>query len=137
MRSKLPTLAALAVAMGFPVPAVGQTAPLAGSEWRPTEIAGVEIAEDTEIFVSFEDGEVTGNGGCNQFFGSYKIEGGAIAFGPIASTKMLCPDPVQQNEDHLFEVLSQIAGFRRDGTELELTAEAGEPLVRLVQTDAD
>jgi heat shock protein HslJ len=134
MRSNLP---ALAVAMAFPALAMAQSAPLAGSEWRPTEIAGVGIPEETEIFVRFEDGEVKGNGGCNRFFGSYKIVGGAIAFGPIASTKMLCPDPVQENESHLFKVLSQATGFQREGTELELTAEAGEPLLRLVQTDAD
>jgi hypothetical protein len=38
MRSNLP---ALAVAMAFPALAMAQSAPLAGSEWRPTEIAGV------------------------------------------------------------------------------------------------
>lgn len=135
MRLKALTLVVAAV---LAVPALAQTMPLAGSEWRPTEIDGAEIAEDTKIFIGFgADGRVQGSGGCNRFTGSYEVDGDTISFGPLASTRMLCPDPIQQSEDRLFATLARATRFARDGSDLTLSDDAETPLMRLVQTDVD
>jgi heat shock protein HslJ len=138
MRPKVTTLLVFAVATALAGLAVAQSAPLAGSEWRPIEIDGGAVGEDTKAFIGFGDeGKVQGSGGCNRFVGSYKVDGDGIAFGPLASTRMLCPDPVQKDEDRLFAALARAAKFARDGTDLTLSDDAETPLVRLVQTDAD
>lgn len=138
MRSSVLALIALAVVAVLASSAFAQTAPLAGSEWRPIEIDGVEIAEDSDVFVRFADGgRVEGSGGCNRFFGSYEIDGDGIAFGPLAATQMLCPDPAMANETLLFDALARAKRFRRDQADLMLSDDADDPLVRLVQTDWD
>jgi len=50
---------------------------------------------------------------------------------------MLCPEPASENEDKFFAALAEATAFHRDGTALELSDEGGEPLIVLVQTDAD
>lgn len=100
MRPKLLSVVALTLAAVAATAARAETEPLAGSEWRPVEIEGVEVAEDVETFIRFgEDGKVEGNGGCNRFFGSVEIDGETLAFGPLAATKMLCPGPASETED--------------------------------------
>ena len=37
------------------------------------------------------EGKVFGDGGCNRFSGSIKIEENKISFSPLISTKMACP----------------------------------------------
>jgi len=135
MRSNILTLI-LAVILA--TPALAQSAPLAGSEWRPTEIDGVEIAEDTKIFIGFgAEGRVQGSGGCNRFTGSYEVDGDKITFGPLAATRMLCPDPIQKDEDRLFAALSRVSKFSRERIDLTLSDDGDTPLIRLAQTDAD
>jgi len=135
MRSNILTLILAAM---LATPALAQSARLAGSEWRPTEIDGVEIAEDTKIFIDFgAEGRVQGSGGCNRFTGSYEVDGDKITFGPLAATKMLCPDPIQKDEDRLFATLARVTSFARDRADLTLSDDADMPLMRLVQTDVD
>jgi heat shock protein HslJ len=37
--------------------------------------------------------QASGTSGCNQYGGSYAVDGGSITFGPMAVTEMACPDP--------------------------------------------
>jgi len=88
------------------LPALAQSAELAGSEWRPEWVDGATSPSGTEVLVRFEaEGRVTGNGGCNRFFGSYKVTGDALEFGPLGATRMACPDPIMDHETALFKVL--------------------------------
>jgi len=72
---------------------IRKTRPLAsleGSEWGPVETV------TAEQFVAFKsDGEISGSGGCNQFFGQYTQEGETLKIGALASTKKLCPDVME------------------------------------------
>lgn len=123
------------VLLGLMVPAAA--ADLAGSEWRPVAIGQVAWP-GSEAFVRFEgDGRLTGHGGCNGFFGTYRLDGDTIAIGPLASTRKACPEPVMSDEGALLSALEAARGFARDGTELTLTNEAGEPTASVVQTDWD
>jgi heat shock protein HslJ len=45
------------------------------------------------------DGKLSGNGGCNQYSGTYVLTGSsAIAVSPLATTRMMCPDPAMSQE---------------------------------------
>ncbi len=64
---------------------------LAGSEWG--------FSDGTDRFVKFsQDGEMRGNGGCNNFFGTYDLDGTRLKVGPIAATKRACPDLDKERE---------------------------------------
>lgn len=52
------------------------------------------LVEGTQVTATFrDDGRVTGTGGCNRYFGPYERAGEAVRIGPLAGTRMACPDP--------------------------------------------
>ena len=111
-------------------PAVG-TATLADTYWKLMSVDGVEVltaADSREAHVILRpDHRVTGFGSCNVFNGSWQEEDGKIAIGPLAATKMACPDlNVEQKMVGALdgEVLTEI-----DGTTLYLTGADGTELV--------
>jgi heat shock protein HslJ len=67
---------------------------LDGATWLLTGYNHTHPLEGTQPTIQFEDGQVSGNAGCNHYGGSYQIRGDAISFGEISSTEMACQDPV-------------------------------------------
>jgi heat shock protein HslJ len=69
-----------------------------------------------------EDGQVGGSSGCNQYAGTYAIEGGhSLSFGPLAGTRKMCPPLVMEVETLTLKTLEAVEGvYVRDGTTLEL-----------------
>ena len=130
-------LLALGLALLLAPSSVG-AAELAGSEWRPVRIGAADVAADTKAFVQFKSGgELTGQGGCNRFFGRYKIDGETIEIGPIGATRMACPEPVMAEEASFLAALEAAKTFVRDRTSLVLFDAEKHEQARLQQTDAD
>ena len=94
------------------------------------------IPKATKLFIQFEsDGKVAGHGGCNRFFGTYKISENSIEIGPLASTRMACEQSVMDMEQFFFGALDGAVSFIRNKTKLELKGADGKPKVSLIQTD--
>ena len=56
-----------------------------GDKTNPTPaLPGVDTT------IKFENGQLSGNVGCNSFGGEYKVKGDKISFEPIMSTEMYC-----------------------------------------------
>ena len=131
-------IAGLVLALALVVTTAASAAQLAGSEWRPTEIGDIKVSAGSEMFVRFGGEEkLEGHGGCNRFFGTYKLAGDRIEIGPLGATRMACPEPVMQSETRFLQALENARQFMRDRINLLLTDDAGNPVVRLIQTDAD
>jgi heat shock protein HslJ len=110
-------------------PPSGPTSPtlqvLADSEWRCTEIAGEAVPADHTITLRFDsDGKVSGSGGVNRFHGTCRIAGGAIEFGPIASTKMAAEPGRMAWEARYFAALQASRRIEMDGDALRLSSGA-------------
>lgn len=60
------------------------------------------------LTLEFKEGRVNGFAGCNSFFGEYTQTGNRLSFGPLGSTRMLCEDNIQHQEDVIFEALSKV-----------------------------
>jgi heat shock protein HslJ len=132
------TVAACSLALALTATGAVAAAQLAGSEWRPTAIGGIEVPADPGMFVRFGgDGKLAGNGGCNRFFGTYKLAGERIEIGKLGATRMACPEPVMERETRFLQALANARRFVRDRIDLSLIDEAGTPVIRLIQTDAD
>lgn len=105
---------------------VAEAAELTGTRWAATGInngaeAVTGLAAGTEVTAIFaEDGTVAGSGGCNNFNGTYTIDGAGIAFGPIASTKMACEQPAMDQETAFLAALAASSTYAISGDELEL-----------------
>ena len=70
--------------------------------------------------LKFEAGRVSGNAGCNTYFGEATLEASSGTFkaGELASTKKMCPNiSVEQN---YLKMLSEVNRYVVNGTVLEL-----------------
>ncbi len=78
--------------------AVSDASALFDVEWQLTEIRQtggqlLMVDNPTDYTIAFgTDGSFGGQLQCNRMSGSYTLDGGKLAFGPIASTMAFCPD---------------------------------------------
>jgi heat shock protein HslJ len=85
---------------------------LAGSEWRLEDLAGSGVVDNIQATLAFpEAGRVAGNGACNRFFGSAEISGDTIKLGPLASSRMACPEAVMNQEMKYLSALQAAERF--------------------------
>lgn len=85
-----------------------------------------------ELTVTFAEGAISGNAGCNQFRGSCTVTEHALDIGPLMSTRMFCGDDdagsgptIMEQEAALLAALQHAAGFRMEGSRLTLTRPDG------------
>ncbi len=100
-------------------------------KWRAIEIGDlVAGASETTLEIA-QDGAVTGDGGCNGYFGNATIIGGAIEFGSMGSTQMACDPLVMEQELDYFAALQNVAGWRHEVGNLVLFDPSAAAVVRL------
>ncbi len=99
---------------GGTAPASGQTAPLSlsGTDWLLEDLGGRGVIDNVQATLSFpESGRVAGNGSCNRIFGPAEISGDKIKLGPLASSRMACPEAVMNQEMKYMEALQSAERF--------------------------
>ena len=81
---------------------------LGGPEWVLAELGWGESVSDTaEITISFDDGKVTGSGGCNRYFAA--VAGntpGELVFSGMGATRMACPESTMGLEQNYLKTLA-------------------------------
>jgi heat shock protein HslJ len=84
-----------------------------GITWRLARLSRNErVPEGVIITAVFEDGRVSGSGGCNRYSAALvETDPGGLSIGPAASTKMACPDPAGVFEDRYFSALQAANRF--------------------------
>jgi heat shock protein HslJ len=96
--------------------------------WQATGIAGsdgtltapVDIAAPT---MSLVDGTADGNASCNQYSGTYEIDGSSITFGPMISTQMFCDGQELMDQEMAFlAALEKVDGWAIEDGVLSLTS---------------
>jgi heat shock protein HslJ len=105
-----------------------QASGLAGTAWTATAYnngrqAVVGPLAGTQLSVQFPaDGKLSGFAGCNAFSGGYRLEGGKLAIGPLATTRKACaqPEGVMAQEAAFLRALESAATSRREADGLEL-----------------
>jgi heat shock protein HslJ len=106
--------------------------PIDGSAWRLMHLPGTQSAAlaklDRPVTVRFESGRLSGFAGCNNFSGSYTLEGDQLKIGPVASTQMACPEPGSSVETAFHKALSGTLRYSVDGDALQATTAAGDTL---------
>lgn len=110
-------------------------APLVGTGWAVNSLVSGETArslpkdkkgESPKATLTFaKDGTVSGNLGCNTFSGPAKVTDSTITFGPLKSTRKLCPEPGMSVERDLMKVLKGEVTYEVHHRELTLKAADG------------
>ncbi|WFN33590.1 META domain-containing protein [Methanogenium sp. S4BF] len=109
---------------------------LAGTKWELTGYnngAGgfVSVVTGSSVTAMFgEDGQMSGNAGCNSYSGSYVVSGKSISIGPLAMTEMYCMDPdgVMDQESAYFAAVQAAASYRVGAGELSLVSADGRQM---------
>ena len=81
--------------------------PVIDGKWLIETVAGHAIRGGRQAVISFADGRISGNSGCNGFGGSYRFARGTLTAGPLISTKMACAGPVMLEEQAIFQLLGR------------------------------
>jgi heat shock protein HslJ len=93
------------------------------TKWLLKKISKAGNLQDvnTSAFIRFdkEKNSAGGNGSCNSFGSTTKIEGQSVNFSNIFSTKMFCQD-VQSIEDAFFGLLGKSTRYEISGKNLKL-----------------
>ena len=133
--------AALAATLMAAVPATisAQDEPLVtpeGVEWTLTSYYDEDTAEsvslpfDSDASLRLQDGVAAGSGGCNQFNGSYEIDGSSLRFSEeMGVTLALCEADVQMIEDAYLAALGRVDAWTIDAGVLELSDDFGNVIL--------
>lgn len=100
--------------------------------WQVQSIDGDSVSPQSRAFIEFsEPPRLTGNGGCNRFFGMYRYDGRTLTIEPeVGSTKMACEATVMAQEQQLFQWLPEATRAALVEGQLHLLDSDGRTLVR-------
>jgi heat shock protein HslJ len=110
---------------------------LQGTAWWVEDIAGKGVIDRSHTTIKFlEEGKVSGDTGCNRYFGSYEITGETLTFGPLASTRRACAESLMNQEMAFLETMAQVSHWTVAQTGLlHLHNPEGKSLIRASATD--
>ena len=97
-------------------------ASIAGTQWLLSSVNGRHVDRSErgpEIHMALDDeaGSVSGFGGCNQFKGSYQLQGSKLALGNLAVTAMACAEG-GDSEPEFLQALGALDEVRVNGRTL-------------------
>ena len=96
--------------------------PLTGTTWQLVQLDGRSVPTQEGRFslvLSAEEGRFAGVGACNRLTGTFETDASwALVFGPIASTRMACPDEAQERK--FIDALAAATHYDMDGPMLLL-----------------
>jgi heat shock protein HslJ len=106
--------------------------PLANTNWK---LHGMNMNEvplpHSNITISFgADGSLSGNSGCNDYGGSYTVNGDALSVGPLMGTGRLCGDERDMQEQRYLAILQSAATFEMSRNQLIIRDATGQEVLR-------
>jgi heat shock protein HslJ len=106
-------------------------------EYGNSDVTEVEMPDNqiTAIF-DLDEGKVSGDAGCNNYFAGFELDGSAITFLPIASTEMACEKDLMEREQDFLAILQTAESYAIINGQLLITA-ADIVLVFLPQSEVD
>jgi len=82
---------------------------LANTEWLLEDLAGTGVVDRVQTTLRFNGTSgINGSGGCNRYFGGIQGTAEALTVGAIASTRMMCPPAVMNQEMKFFQALRTV-----------------------------
>lgn len=105
--------------------------PLNGSTWKLYSIGKYSPIAGSKITIRFEDGQASGNSGCNSYGGEYQVNGDKINFQELESTLMACIDPsgVMEQESTYLNFLGEANRLEIDGGKMQIFRSDGQGLI--------
>ena len=104
--------------------------PLNGTTWELYSISKYSPIAGSKTTIRFEDGQVSGLGGCNQYGGEYKSSNQSLSFRALYMTEMACirPEGVMDQESAYLQFLGDARSFKLVNDQLQISRSDGETL---------
>ena len=108
-------------------------------EWELVSIntgdAVVSVPANTTVTMSFDEGRITGNAGCNSYFADYITDGiSKIEFGPAGSTEMYCMDEDTMETEYAYlTLIGEVKTYSFSGGILTFTDGEGVTLLNFIR----
>ncbi len=106
-------------------PPGGGSEKLYAHRWTLTEAAGQPVtptgdAREAHLLFS-PPGRLSGATGCNRLTGTFELTGtGQLKFSPLATTRMVCPEPAARTETRMVQALAAVQSYYVTDAALEL-----------------
>jgi len=112
-----------------------------GEEWILIEYTSdgslTAVPSGVEPTLLLEEGQATGSGGCNSFFGTYALDGALISFGQeFGRTQMFCEGDPQVVEDAYLSTLPTVTSWALEDGALRLRGDDETDLLVFGAADA-
>jgi len=98
---------------------------LAGTNWRIEAVNGRATPPQGQYYVQFEANRIGAKFGCNAMGGGYSQNGNVLTVGPLAATRMFCPDPAMSFENQGGAILVQPVTISSSGDRMTLSNSIG------------
>lgn len=96
-----------------------------GVTWKLSDIGDKTLNNNIVTTLVFgDDNKISGNGGCNNYFGSYNLYTNGIAIGNIGATKKLCSEEIMEQEMIYLNILGKAQSIEFDDYKLEIKSTA-------------
>jgi heat shock protein HslJ len=127
---KIVFLVAIMIVSG--ISAAAQNRELGGARWD-LERVNNRLVQNSSAFIEIDtaNGRFTGNGGCNQIFGSVRISGPRVTFSSIGMTRRMCrlmPGAVPENK--VVRALESTLRYQVTGRELTFYDRRGRAVLQ-------
>ncbi|ESA36525.1 hypothetical protein N836_07055 [Leptolyngbya sp. Heron Island J] len=97
--------------------------------WRLTSWTqdgqAIALMPEVNISLNFEQTQISGTGGCNQYMTNYRVEGDRIIVDPLQATRRACDQPIMEQETMFFAALKGVHQVTLENNE-QLTLTYGE-----------
>ncbi len=123
------------------ITACAGTNPLSNTNWELLSYGNIDTPTsalpDGAATISFDaEGIISGNLGCNQFSGDYKVSGDTLKTGTLWATAMACLDVARmEQETTAMMLLHGTLTFKLDGETLTLFSEDGKSSLTLLRAE--
>ncbi len=114
---------------------------LEGVLWKLAEYVGPEgttvpVPQAISASATFAAGRLSGNAGCNDYTGSYTVDGSKLTIGQIATTMKACGPAETAVETAYLAALGRVATYSVGSGTLDLKTAEGKVGIHFVATEA-
>lgn len=101
--------------------------------WQLAEIATTgslhPVPSEANVTLQFEEERMHGKSACNRYFASFSLDESHLHFGPIGSTRMMCPEQLMTLENDYFAALEHVESYQVENEQLTLFDDVGKRLL--------